>query len=558
MRFGAGCSGMFGRWRSRRFLAAVVLVCLASLTAPTLAGPADGHWAMIAKASVVRIVCAGTGSFTLEVDGGAEYRHFNIQAIYSGSGFFVNPDGVIVTNAHVVEPAYKGEKEMMRLLQDEYVRRVAAEMGHNPETVSPEVRKAILDRTTFNDDTKVYNLVLLSRQRKLPFTVIRYGAPVGEGKDVALIRVDVRNAPVLAMGDSEEVRIQDHVTVLGFPSAADTSLLSEDSILEPTVTDGIIAARKALEDGTPVLQFTAPVAEGNSGGPAINDRGEVVGIVTFRGDEAPGHGNTGFAYMITASTITEFIRASGVRNEPGPTTRAYRRGMRMFWDEHYAEAARQFDETLRLFPDLSDVARLREECRQMIARGRDKPLTEDDRRRYEEQTEASFGALSPRASLWTWDKLGGLLVLLGVIVGVLAFELWRRSSTRPRAERPVEPDGEARPDAAPVTEEPASGAGDILFVAGPLAHQRFRVNPEGMLLGRDSEVCTVVIDHPDVSARHLWIGLRQGTIVVEDFGSAQGTFINSLDHPLIGETPLNPGDMIILCWTDAARFVFIR
>lgn len=513
---------------------------------------------MIAKASVVRIVCAGTGSFTLEVDGGAEYRHFNIQAIYSGTGFFVNPDGVIVTNAHVVEPAYKGDKEMQRLLLDEYVRRVAAEQGYNPEKVSPEIRKAILDRTTFNDDTKVFNLVLLNRKRKLPFSVIRYGAPVGEGKDVALIRVDVRNAPVLAMGDAEEVRIQDHVTVLGFPSAADTSLLSEESILEPTVTDGIIAARKALEDGTPVLQFTAPVAEGNSGGPAINDRGEVVGIVTFRGDEVPGHGNTGFAYMITSSTIAEFIRASGVRNEPGPTTRAYRRGMRMFWDEHYSEAARQFDETLRLFPDMPDVTRLREECRQMIARGKDKPVTEAERRRYEEQTEISFGEHPPRAGLWTWDKLGGLLVLLGVIVGVLAFELWRRGTLLPKAERPGKPDEEMRPDVAPATVEPASGSGDILFVAGPLAHQRFPVNPEGMMLGRDSEVCTVVIDHPDVSARHLWIGLRQGMIKVEDFGSAQGTFINSLDNPLIGESPLNPGDMIILCWTDAARFVYIR
>ena len=59
-----------------------------------------------------------------------------------------------------------------------------------------------------------------------PFEIKQYGAPTGEsndqGKDVAIIKIEVKNAPILKLADSDKVQLQDHVTVIGYPGAADT------------------------------------------------------------------------------------------------------------------------------------------------------------------------------------------------------------------------------------------------------------------------------------------------------------------------------------------------
>ncbi len=43
-----------------------------------------------------------------------------------------------------------------------------------------------------------------------------------QGKDVAIVKIEVKNAPILKLGDSDRVQLQDHVTVIGYPGAADT------------------------------------------------------------------------------------------------------------------------------------------------------------------------------------------------------------------------------------------------------------------------------------------------------------------------------------------------
>jgi hypothetical protein len=85
--------------------------------------------------------------------------------------------------------------------------------------------------------------------------------------DLALIRVDARGLPVLALGDSDAMRPGDPVVAIGNPLG-----------LEDTVSNGLVSARRKGDDGTEVLQISAPIAPGSSGGPIFNDRGEVIGI----------------------------------------------------------------------------------------------------------------------------------------------------------------------------------------------------------------------------------------------------------------------------------------
>ncbi len=545
------------------WLTGLVLFCLLAPLAMRLPAQEAENWRAVATASVVRIICTGSGSFTFDPGDGETYKHVQVQVGFSGSGFFVDPGGVVVTNAHVVEAAWKGREEFLRHLEEEYLRRMLAENGLDPSRASPTARKAILERTIFNDDLKTDNLVLFGKNRRATFRIVRYGAPVGEGEDIALLRIDVRDLPVLALADSGTLEPKDPVTVMGFPSPSGNEFSLPDANGAPVVGEGMISQPKVMKDGTPVFQFTAEVREGNSGGPVLNARGEVVGIVTFRGDAEASSGGDGSAFMIASSAIQDFVRNAGVANVPGPTTLALRESVAMMRDEHYTAALKKLDEVEALCAGLAETAKMREDCQIMASLGKDKPLSEQERRAYAERAAENFSP-QPKSGLWSWDRLGGGLVVLGIIVLVTAGEIWRRR--RREKPSPAAPDDEPVPPPLPESRAERFPGRDVrpgtefelLSVAGPTGRRRYPVPPEGVLIGRDRDACQVVVDAPDISPRHVRLACRDGVWYALDFGSDQGTFLNSLDHPIVGEEALNPGDMLILSWTDAARLVFLQ
>ncbi len=134
-----------------------------------------------------------------------------------GSGFIVSADGIILTNAHVVQDA----KEVTVKLTDrrEYKAKV---LGSDPQT------------------------------------------------DVAVLKIDARNLPTVKVGDVNQLQVGEWVLAIGSPYG-----------LENTATAGIVSAKgRSLPDDTsvPFIQTDVAVNPGNSGGPLFNDRGEVVGI----------------------------------------------------------------------------------------------------------------------------------------------------------------------------------------------------------------------------------------------------------------------------------------
>ncbi len=98
--------------------------------------------------------------------------------------------------------------------------------------------------------------------------------------------------------------------------------------------------------------------------------------------------------------------------------------------------------------------------------------------------------------------------------------------------------------------------GSINFVSGSLAGQRFPIKPDGAYVGRDSSLAQIVIPDPRISKRHLWIGVREGRVIITDQNSRNGTFINDPKSQRVTESPLNPGDTVILGESDVARFEY--
>jgi len=107
--------------------------------------------------------------------------------------------------------------------------------------------------------------VTLRDQRVLDVVEILAASP---DYDLALVRVDARGLPALAIGDSDAMRPGDPVVAIGNPLG-----------LEDTVSNGLVSARRKI-GAFEVLQVSAPIAPGSSGGPLFNERGEVVGVAT--------------------------------------------------------------------------------------------------------------------------------------------------------------------------------------------------------------------------------------------------------------------------------------
>jgi hypothetical protein len=138
----------------------------------------------------------------------------NAQPISLGSGFFVR-DGIVATNLHVIEKAARGYAKLV---------------GHNSK----------IDIAGFLAVDPVHDLVLLS--------------------------VTGSKAPSLVLGDSSKVVIGDEVFAVGNPQG-----------LEGTFSQGIISSIRQMGSDT-LLQTTAPISPGSSGGPVVNDQAKVVGV----------------------------------------------------------------------------------------------------------------------------------------------------------------------------------------------------------------------------------------------------------------------------------------
>jgi serine protease Do len=168
-----------------------------------------------------------------------------------GSGFIVNADGIVMTNAHVVKDA----KEVVVKLTDrrEFIAKV---LGADSKT------------------------------------------------DIAVLKIDAKNLPVATIGKSSDLKVGEWVLAIGAPFG-----------FENTVTAGVVSAKgRSLPDDSavPFIQTDAAVNPGNSGGPLFNSRGEVIGINSQIYSRTGGYQGLSFAIpMDLASKIKDQIVAHG-------------------------------------------------------------------------------------------------------------------------------------------------------------------------------------------------------------------------------------------------------
>ena len=116
--------------------------------------------------------------------------------------------------------------------------------------------------------------------------------------DLAILRIDGGNVPDLPLGDSSQLAVGDYVVAIGNPFG-----------LGQTVTAGIVSAtNRGLggNDRRRFVQTDAPINQGNSGGPLINTRGEVIGINSAL--ISPSQGNVGIGFAIPSNVVREILK----------------------------------------------------------------------------------------------------------------------------------------------------------------------------------------------------------------------------------------------------------
>jgi S1-C subfamily serine protease len=177
---------------------------------------------MDAYSNAVIAVVEAVGPAVVSISVGLETRRKNFERLGAGSGFVITPDGYIVTNSHVVTPSRKVE-------------------------------------------------VVLIDGRSLPAELMGKD----DSTDLALLHVHASGLPFVELGDSSKLRVGQLVIAMGNPFG-----------FQSTVSTGVVSALgrslrsqqgRLIEN---VIQHTAPLNPGNSGGPLLDTRGRVVGINT--------------------------------------------------------------------------------------------------------------------------------------------------------------------------------------------------------------------------------------------------------------------------------------
>ncbi len=167
-----------------------------------------------------------------------------------GSGFIVNSDGLVLTNAHVVAGAQQV--------------------------------------TVTLSDHREYKAKVLGADRS---------------SDIAVLKIDAHSLPTVRLGNSDQLSVGDYVMAIGAPFG-----------LSETATAGIVSAtgRSLPGDGyVPFIQTDAAVNPGNSGGPLFNASGAVVGINSQIYSNSGGYQGVAFAIPINLALQVEHQLASG-------------------------------------------------------------------------------------------------------------------------------------------------------------------------------------------------------------------------------------------------------
>lgn len=336
----------------------------------------------------------------------------------TGSGFFVGNDGHIATNGHVAvnnpldiaityafDKISKGDATYLNTLAD------AASLTNADIAGAPtqqEQIKIIVDKLYAIPEGKITSrnstenilvglgekqpdlkrLLSMTEARQLFIEedtikqgrLIAYnyraidGADTGvfRASDVAIVKVSGSGYPSTNLGSISSLTQGSGLSIIGYPGAASSNQLVESTQSRATLTSGKVSSIKsATGSKAQLIETDATIGHGNSGGPAFNDAGEVVGIATYTIDGS-GDGNGVFNYIRDIADLQELASSKSVDISSVSTTQTkWQEGIENFYQAKYTKALKDFSEVKSLYPQHPKVDQLMTLANQNIASGQE-------------------------------------------------------------------------------------------------------------------------------------------------------------------------------------------
>ena len=398
----------------------LTLIMLLSLTV-TSAG-ADKDAITSARNSVVRIAYGYTYD-------GVEYGQ-------TGSGFCIGEEGkpveYILTNAHVVTATYKNQ--ILGYAEDVYV--VFDDIDAD-STMKAKVLKVFTD-----------------------------------GVDLAILRLEAPTTlrTQLPLASASDAAIMDKVYALGFPGIADDqSGYMKSTIDDVTITEGSVTKEQYIESGAKYLQVDAAISSGNSGGPLVDENGNVVGINTL---VAVPDAGASLGYALYIDYATDYLDTMGY-----PYTKA----------------------SNTVVPGPTDG----------------------------EVTAAPEPVPEPTPEPLPWYVFAGIGVAVAAVI-VLAVLLIAKNKKQAASSQPVDFVGGTMP-VKPKSEGVYKGRQIVnIGQASALGGKAYPVRGK-VVVGRDPAKCQVVFPAktPGISGVHCAVQEIAEGVVVTDLGSSYGTFLEN-------------------------------
>jgi serine protease Do len=337
-----------GRMAGLALIAAVCAAVVVATPAGAAATPTDRLKAagQSAQPSVVLVHYSVNGYLNDNRDGKS---HGPYSFGLWGTGFFVSSDGFIVTAGHVAaltNDQIKNDMVETYLLDD--AKATGCEAAGNCQQLVDQYRSGYqlaTSPTGLQSSIAVFtqDMNAVSQDTTGLPAELKTSSPVGQ-RDIAVLKVTGDSEPVLPLGDAAKVQAQDAISIIGYPGIANTGAQTS---LVPTVTTGTVSARKqgsaelGLAPGVTIFQTDATVEHGNSGGPAVNEDGQVIGLVSFGASSTTN-------FLITSSDIQDLVRQAGANNGAGQIDRLWRGGLTYFAQQRYIRAKAAFEQCAAL------------------------------------------------------------------------------------------------------------------------------------------------------------------------------------------------------------------
>jgi S1-C subfamily serine protease len=297
----------------------------------------------IAKPAVVRIYTQLNAQLSIHFSPAQSVTFPQIGSGYiltfSGSGTLISAHGDILTADHVVNLPH--DQQLSQSLDMQAAPDVANYINQNLKPNPPVTHDQVMQELTsgqlpsdpsygtsqsvvflstdYTGPLDASTLNSVPQQFQAPVDRIEAESAVNQN-DVAIVHASLNDMASVQLGDSSSVQQQDMLTIIGFPGNGDVSTLPTN-LLTSSVNQITVSSIKTTDQGAQVIQVGGDVERGDSGGPALDSNGHVVGIVSFLLASPDSPGSTSF--LQASNSARKLVQSLHLDTTPGPFEKAW-------------------------------------------------------------------------------------------------------------------------------------------------------------------------------------------------------------------------------------------